>query len=37
MSLTVDGDLKTDCTARVALPTSPDDNPWRRHGDQWNP
>jgi acyl dehydratase len=37
VSLTVDGDLKTDCTARVALPTDPDDNPWRRRGDQWKP
>lgn len=37
VSLTVEGDLKTDCTARVAVPTSPDDNPWRRRGDQWRP
>jgi acyl dehydratase len=37
VSLTVDGDLKTDCTARVAVPTDPDDNPWRRRGDQWQP
>jgi acyl dehydratase len=37
VSLTVDGDLKTDCTARVAVPTDPDDNPWRRRGDQWKP
>lgn len=37
VSLTVDGDLKTDCTVRVALPTSPADNPWRRRGDQWKP
>ena len=37
VSLTVDGDLKTDCTARVALPVSADDNPWRRSGDQWIP
>jgi acyl dehydratase len=37
VSLTVDGDLKTDCTVRVALPTSIDDNPWRRRGDQWKP
>jgi hypothetical protein len=37
VSLTVDGDVKTDCTARVALPTSADDNPWRRRGDQWTP
>ena len=37
VSLTVDGDLKTDCTVRVALPTDPSDNPWRRRGDQWKP
>jgi acyl dehydratase len=37
VALTVDGDVKTDCTARVAIPTSPDDNPWRRRGDQWRP
>ena len=35
--LTVDDDLKTDCTARLALPTTDDDNPWRRRGDQWTP
>ncbi len=35
--LTVDGDLKTDCTARIALPTTDDDNPWTRRGDQWRP
>ena len=35
--LTVDGDLKTDCTARIALPTTDDDNPWTRRGDQWKP
>jgi len=35
--LTVDGDLKTDCTARIALPVDHDDNPWRRRGDQWQP
>lgn len=29
--------LCTTCTVRVALPTSPDDNPWRRTGDQWQP
>jgi acyl dehydratase len=37
VSLTVDGDVKTDCTTRVALPTSANDNPWRRRGDQWTP
>jgi hypothetical protein len=35
--LTVDDDLKTDCTARIALPTTDDDNPWSRRGDQWRP
>ena len=35
--LTVKGDLKTDCTARIALPTGDDDNPWNRRGDQWRP
>ena len=38
VTLTVDGDLKTDCTARVALPVDADDNPWARtRGDQWQP
>jgi len=35
--LTVDGELKTDCEVRVALPTSDDDNPWTRRGNDWNP
>jgi acyl dehydratase len=35
--LTVDGELMTDCTARIALPTTDDDNPWTRRGDQWKP
>jgi uncharacterized protein len=29
--------LCTTATVRVALPTSPDDNPWRRSGDRWAP
>ena len=37
IALSIDGDLKTDCTVRVALPTDPSDNPWRRRGDQWKP
>jgi hypothetical protein len=37
MDLTVDDDVKTGCTARIALPTSEDDNPWARRGDQWRP
>jgi hypothetical protein len=29
-----------ECTrsfAKVAVPTSPDDNPWQRHRDDWRP
>ncbi len=37
VSLTVDGDLKTDCAARVAIPTDASDNPWARRGDAWRP
>jgi acyl dehydratase len=37
VTLAVDGETKTDCSVRVALPTSPDDNPWTRRGDQWLP
>lgn len=29
--------LCTTATFRIALPTSPDDNPWRRSGDRWMP
>jgi acyl dehydratase len=29
--------LCTAATLRIALPTSPDDNPWRRAGDRWVP
>jgi len=35
--LTVEDDLKTDCTARIALPVHDGDNPWTRRGDQWIP
>lgn len=35
--VSVDGDVKTSCSARIALPTQGDDNPWRRRGDQWRP
>ena len=37
VTLDVDGDVKTTCVARVALPSTPDDNPWSRHGDDWRP
>ena len=28
---------KTGCTARIAVPVSPDDNPWTRRGERWRP
>jgi len=27
----------SECTARIALPASPGDNPWRRKGADWRP
>jgi len=35
--LTVGEKTTTECTARVALPVSADDNPWKRRGDEWRP
>jgi hypothetical protein len=29
--------LCTTATVRIAVPTFPDDNPWRRSGDRWVP
>ncbi|HEX3796449.1 MAG TPA: hypothetical protein VHV57_18285 [Acidimicrobiales bacterium] len=37
VTLAVAGDAKTTCLARIALPTSPEDNPWVRRGNQWRP
>jgi len=37
VGLSVEGDVKTTCVARVAVPRSADDNPWARRGDQWRP
>jgi hypothetical protein len=37
ITVSVDGDTKTSCTARVALPVSDGDNPWSRAGDRWVP
>ncbi|MGQ0826432.1 MAG: hypothetical protein ACT4OX_15615 [Actinomycetota bacterium] len=37
VTLAVDGEIKTDCTARIALPADDDDNPWTRRGDDWKP
>jgi len=37
VTLSVDGVACTTCAARIAIPTSDDDNPWARHGDAWRP
>jgi acyl dehydratase len=37
VTLSVDGETKTTCAVRVAIPTSADDNPWARRGDRWKP
>ena len=37
IALTVGGDVVTSCTARLAVPAGPDDNPWSRSGDDWRP
>ena len=35
--LTVGDVLATECTARIAVPTSTDADPWQRRGDDWRP
>lgn len=37
VTLSVDGVVKTTCTARVAVPVDPADNPWSRKSDRWRP
>jgi len=37
VTLSVDSDVKTACAARIAIPTDPDDNPWARRGERWQP
>jgi acyl dehydratase len=37
VTLSVEGDVKTECAVRVAVPTAGDDNPWSRRGDRWRP
>jgi len=37
VKLTVGEKTTTECSARVALPVSADDNPWKRRGDAWRP
>ena len=35
--LTVDGEVATECSARLALPRTSHDNPWARRDDDWRP
>ncbi len=35
--LTVDDEVTTSCSARIAVPTEPGDNPWKRKGSDWQP
>jgi acyl dehydratase len=35
--LTVGDKTTTECTARIAVPAAPGDNPWARRGDAWRP
>jgi hypothetical protein len=37
LDLSVAGQSKTGCAARIAVPTAPDDNPWTRRGKRWLP
>ncbi len=37
LALTVGDRVASECSARVAVPVSDDDNPWKRHGDEWQP
>jgi hypothetical protein len=37
VTLSVAGKTCTECAARVAIPTGPDDNPWDRRGARWQP
>jgi acyl dehydratase len=37
VTMRVGDDVKTECAARIAIPIDPDDNPWARRGERWNP
>lgn len=37
VAVSVDGERKTTCRVRVALPSGDDDNPWDRTGERWQP
>ena len=37
VTLLVGEERATECIARIALPSTSDDNPWRRRGSEWTP
>ena len=37
IALSVGAEVKTECTARIALPVDENDNPWARRGGRWLP
>lgn len=37
ITLSVDGDVKTTCDTRVAIPAEVGDNPWARRSERWHP
>jgi hypothetical protein len=37
LRVTVGERVCTECSARVALPVAPGDNPWSRRGERWQP
>ncbi len=37
VQVTVGDKIPTDCAVRIALPSTPDDNPWKRKAEQWKP
>lgn len=37
ITLSVEGDVKTSCDARVAIPVDASDNPWTRGSERWQP
>ena len=37
VELTVDGELATECAARIAIPKEAEDNPWTRDATSWKP
>ncbi len=37
LALLVNEKTVTQCMARIALPSHPGDNPWKRRGDDWKP